>query len=290
MQGKYQTKGQQSRSHTYLKQPQSPTHSPTYSPNNSFNHQFATKPTGSHFAITMDKKSSTSSPTSYNMTGINPNSVRKGFIRKVLVILMIQLAISTLAIGTTFIDQSGARDFITKNKWLIWVSLITSILIMGFLICKRDVSKKVPLNYILLLTYTCCMSYLLASIAAVTKSEVVLFALGFTVGVVFLVSLYACFAKTDLSRKGYIVSGLLSVAIMLLIFGLCFRSRILNILYSGIVGVAFTILLAINIQRLTGKYETRYSLDEYIIAALDLYIDIVQIFLVVLSVRKNGSE
>lgn len=79
---------------------------------------------------------------------------------------------------------------------------------------------------------------------------------------------------------------LMSMLLMLLIFGLIFRSHIVNVVISTVIGLIFGFLLAIDVQRLSGQYAVKYSLDDYIIAALDLYIDIVQIFLAVLGVSR----
>lgn len=245
-------------------------------------------PKKTHISIPINSRNSSYSADSpYTSSAMSEYNLRNGFIKKVLCILMMQLAISTVAIGVTFIDKSAIRTFMVQNKWLMWVALGVSLASMIVLVCKRDAFRKVPMNYILLFVYTVSMSYLLAAIAATTESDVVLFALGFTVLIVLAVTLYACFTKTDVTKARSIISGLIMTAFLVLIFALCFRSRFLSVIYSGLVGVIFTIILAYDIQKLIGKYEQQYSLDEYIMASLDLYIDIVQIFLAVLSVRRN---
>jgi len=241
-----------------------------------------------HTSIPINSRNSSYSADSpYASSAMSEYNLRNGFIKKVLCILMMQLAISTVAIGVTFIDKSAIRTFMVENKWLMWVALVVSLASMIVLVCKRDAFRKVPMNYILLFVYTVSMSYLLAAIAATTESDVVLFALGFTVLIVLAVTLYACFTKTDVTKARSIISGLIMTALLVLIFALCFRSRFLSVIYSGLVGVIFTIILAYDIQKLIGKYEQQYSLDEYIMASLDLYIDIIQIFLAILSVRRS---
>lgn len=235
-------------------------------------------------------RKSTKTPTVPNLTTITKETLRKGFIRKVLFILMIQLAIATLFIGLTFAKEIGLKDFMLDNPKLIWIALAISFATIIVLACYRNILKKIPFNYILLFVFTCSFSYFLGAIAAATDSKIVLFAGGFTVGITLAISAYACLTKTDLTRKGYVLSGLATVILMMVILSIVFRSNFLNVVYSGLIGAFFLLLLAYNIQRLVGRYENQYSLDDYIVAALDLYIEIAQIFLVIVGLSKSSRN
>ena len=221
---------------------------------------------------------------------INPASLRKGFIRKVLTILSLQLLFTTIAIILTFIDKTGAREFMQKHRYGLWIALGISFFIMIVLACFRNLFRKVPLNYMLLILFTCSISYMMASIAAVTKSTTVIFAGGFTLFIVFCVACYAWRAKTDLTKKPVLITVLIAALFLLLIFGPIFRSRIANVAIGCAIAFVFGILLAVDLQRLSGKYSQKYSLDDYVIAALDLYIDIVQMFLAILGVSSNVNN
>jgi len=213
-------------------------------------------------------------------------SLRRNFIRKVLGILIVQLIITTVAIAVTFIDQENTRQWMRDHQYGLWIALGISLVVILVLACSRNAFRKVPLNYILLFIYTLSTAYLLASIAAASKSTSVLFASGFTLFAIFVIGTYAWKAKKDLTKKMSFVLALFSVLFMILIFGLIFRSRILNVIIGAGFGLVFSFLFAIDVQRLSGRYQQKYSLDEYVIASLDLYIDIVQIFLSVLGISN----
>ena len=217
-------------------------------------------------------------------------SLRRNFIKKVLGILIIQLIITTISIGVTFIDQENTRQFMRNHQYGLWIALGVSLCVIILLACYRNAFRKVPLNYILLFIYTLSTAYLLASIAAASKSTSVLFASGFTLFAVFVIATYAWKAKKDLTKKMSFVMALFSVLLMGLIFGLIFRSNILNVIIGAGFGLVFSFLFAIDVQRLSGRYEQKYSLDDYIIASLDLYIDIVQIFLSVLGISNFANN
>jgi FtsH-binding integral membrane protein len=218
--------------------------------------------------------------------GLNPDTLRRGFIKKVLVILMIQLVITTIMVAFTFSDSIGWRTFLRNHQYGMYIALAVSIIVILLLAFWRQAFRRVPLNYLLLTLYTLSTAYFLSGIAAVSKSTIVVFSGGFTLFAVFTISIYAWKAKNDLTKKMFFVVVLSSMLLMLLIFGLIFQSHIANVVISTIIGLIFGFSFAVNVQRLSGKYAAKFSLDDYIIAALDLYIDIVQIFLAVLGVSR----
>ena len=56
----------------------------------------------------------------------------------------------------------GLANWMYDNLWLELVASIVSILVMITLICGRHLARKVPINYILLLTFTVCQAYALS--------------------------------------------------------------------------------------------------------------------------------
>lgn len=120
-----------------------------------------------------------------------------------------------------------------------------------------------------------------------TESNIVLYSGAATALVVMGISFYACTAKTDITRRGMGISTLMTTVVFLLIISLVFQARILQILFSAAVAIVFGLHLTFNIQKLTGKYEGQYSLDDYIIASLDMYVDIVQIFLAMMEIFRR---
>ena len=73
--------------------------------------------------------------------------------------------------------------------------------------------------------------------------------------------------------------GYAPMAVILLILCLLsFRDKITETLVSLIIVAVFGVFLVFDIQRLKGKFFISYKIDDYIIAALDIYIDVVLIF------------
>lgn len=130
----------------------------------------------------------------------------------------------------------------------------------------------------LLFSYTFSESYLVSYLCGVTDPFIVLLAGGLITFIVLALSLYACFSKTDVTMKTSLLIYFPLAVIVILIVAGSYSSYISKVIVSlAIIGL-FSLYLVFDLQRLTGKKSLTYSIDDYIIAALDIYIDIVILF------------
>jgi len=213
-------------------------------------------------------------------------NLRLGFIRKVYGILSIQLLITTFLCSLTFID--AVKVFFQTNVWLFWTCLILSIVVIIPLICFKSVSTKVPTNYIMLLIWTFCEAYMVATCCSFYEPKIVLAAAALTCAVTLGLTYYACTTKTDFTVCG----GFLFVAgILLLFLGLLsIFLPFLHTLYCVLGVLLYSVYLLFDTQLIMGKYENGYEIDDYIIAAIMIYIDIIQIFLYLLELFGNRNN
>jgi len=220
----------------------------------------------------------------YNLLGDGVNvddMMRLGFIRKVYGILSFQLTITVAFAGLTFFDP--VRDFLLNNIWLFWTCLGLSLFTIIPIICCRDVSRRVPINYILLTVWTVCESVMVATCCSVYDKEVVITAGVLTAAVTIALTIYACTTKTDFTFLG----GMLFVGICLLLFFGIFSfafGRVLHTFYCVLGVFVYSIYLIYDTQLVMGKFGNEYQIDDYIIAAIMIYIDIIQIFLYLLQI------
>ncbi|CAF99377.1 unnamed protein product, partial [Tetraodon nigroviridis] len=88
--------------------------------------------------------------------------------------------------------------------------------------------------------------------------------------------------------------GVLFVCLIILflfsILCIFFRNKILHIVYSSMGALLFTCFLAVDTQLLLGNKNLSLSPEEYIFAALNLYTDIIQIFIYILSIVGRSRE
>ena len=86
---------------------------------------------------------------------------RIGFVKKVYLILFTQLAI-TAGFAAIAINSLTMASWMYDNWWLELVLVIVAIIIEIALICNRTLARAVPANYIALLLFTLCESYMVA--------------------------------------------------------------------------------------------------------------------------------
>lgn len=175
----------------------------------------------------------------------------------------------------------------TENWGLMVAAFVVLIFTEITLICCRKVSRKVPINYILLLIFTLCESYVVANICAYYMASqpgvVTMAGLG-TFVISLACMLYAFFAKTDFTIMGGII-WLLSFTLLLIIM---FQWVFLygnTFVYNMIIGLCIFLMgifLIYDTQLIVGKGKHKLSLDDYVIGALIIYSDIITIFLYLL--------
>jgi len=219
--------------------------------------------------------------------------IRLGFIRKVFGILTIQLAISSLFIILGFNDTM--KIFFLTNLLIFYLSIFLSISLALILICFPKLVRRVPINYVILGIWTLCEAYLIGVISSLYDTYSILFAASLTVVVTLSLTVYAYNTKRDITYYGGFLYVTLSIitffGLFFILFG--FNNKFMNFLhfFSLILGVIlYSFYLIYDIQLLVGKYGLNYSIDDYVIAAMMIYIDILQIFINLLELigtRRN---
>ena len=113
---------------------------------------------------------------------------RLGFIRKVYGIFFVQLLITVLFIILSM-NSKDFRKFQIYNTWLLYVSLVITLIVTIALTCFFQIARQVPLNYFLLFTFTFCEAYLVSYICILYDAKIVIMAAVMTAGVGFSLTL-----------------------------------------------------------------------------------------------------
>lgn len=157
------------------------------------------------------------------------------------------------------------------------------------LFCYKSLSRKVPVNYILLFIFTVAESFTVAYICILSYPMNVLIALILTAIVVVALTVYAFTSKTDFTMMGGIFFILGFVLLGALILGFWIRNEIYSIVVSSFCVILFGLYLIYDTQLIVGNKQHALSYDDYILGAMSLYIDIITIFLHILSILQNSS-
>ncbi|XP_051562261.1 protein lifeguard 3-like [Myxocyprinus asiaticus] len=223
----------------------------------------------------------------FSTAGWDSTSVRHSFIRKVYLILAAQLLV-TVGIVAIFTFVEPVALFVKKNPAIYWTSYAVYFVTHIVLVCCQGPRRRFPWNMILLLIFTLAMSYMTGTIASYHSTKAVFLALGITVIVCIAVTVFCFQTKVDFTKW----TGFFSVlGIVVFVTGIITAIVLsfkyvpwLHMLYAAIGAIAFTLFLAYHTQLLIGKGKHSIGPEEYVFAALSLYIDIVQIFILLLQI------
>jgi protein lifeguard len=201
-------------------------------------------------------------------------AVRNGFVRKVFAIVGLMLAITT---GVTFalLSSPEARLTLMKNQWISWVFFGVAIALMLVMACVPGITRKHPLNLFLLFAFTCAMSGVVAVASSAYGTNAAGIAFCVTAAAVVGLTLFAMQTKYDITHWGSVLFVLLIVLIVLSLIGIFVRSPIYVLVISGIAALLFSVYIVFDVQLIMGGKQGEFSVDDYVPAALSLYLDII---------------
>lgn len=184
-----------------------------------------------------------------------------------------------------FVYHEGTKHFAYRNGWLVWVALGVLFVTMICMACCEGVRRTFPTNFIFLGIFTVAQSFLLGVTASRYAPTEVLMAVGITAAVCLALTIFALQTKVDFTMMGGI---LLACMVVFMIFGIVaifFKGKIITLVYASIGALLFSVYLIYDTQLMMGG-DHKYSIspEEYIFAALNLYLDIVNIFIYILTI------
>ncbi|XP_075214547.1 protein lifeguard 4-like [Lycorma delicatula] len=203
-------------------------------------------------------------------------NIRLGFLRKVYSLLFIQL-LTTVLVGFTFMFNSKIRFYIHHNDWLLSLSLILSVVTLIALHFKR---KETPINLILLAAFTIVQAYSVGVIVTFFQTFVVLQALLLTLVVVGGLMAFTFQTKKDFSNLGTILFVSLCCLIVGGFINILFTSYVLETVISIGGAIVFSFFIVYDTQNIM----MRTSPEEYVLATIELYLDIINLFIYILRI------
>ncbi|XP_076294787.1 protein lifeguard 3 [Lasioglossum baleicum] len=211
--------------------------------------------------------------------------VRRSFVRKVFIILTLQL-IFTAAVISIFLFVDTARKFMILHWWIWIIAFLCFTVSYCAVSCSTRARRTPPLNYILLCKLTLALSYLAAFASVSYEIEIILLALGMTAAITFGIGLLATFTKFDLTmRSGLMMivgfASMLGIVVMIIVLMFTYI-RILHILISIIGMIMLSMYLYFDVQTIMGGRRLEIQPDEVVFATVQIYVDIVLLYQYVL--------
>lgn len=213
------------------------------------------------------------------------SNTRLNFIRKVLGILCAQLTLTAIGVAFSCTNQQVFIPFIINNIWLTILAAIFMLITLYALGCYKTVARSVPTNYILLFIFTLCETYLVMGVTTFYDPEVVMAAAILTAVTVGALAVYAVTTKEDFTYCG----GAVWAFFFIILTGtlLCIFMRptyTTRILLSCLIIFICCFYIIYDIQLITGEKAAAFSIDDYVFAAMVIYIDIIRLFIEILRV------
>lgn len=214
--------------------------------------------------------------------------VRLGFIRKVYALLSTQLLL-TVAVAAPL--QTVSKSWLVQNQWLLFLSVGMMVATLcAMTCCCRNWMKTFPQNYILLFTFTAFEGVCVGFISAQYTWQSVVLAAGITVVVFLGLTVYATMTTTDFTGFGAYLYGalitLITFGFVISILSLFTQVQWLIMLYDLAGVLLFVFYIIFDTQLILGEYgghKIQFSIDDYCFAALNLYLDIINLFLHILA-------
>ncbi|XP_013864230.1 glutamate receptor, ionotropic, N-methyl D-aspartate-associated protein 1b (glutamate binding) [Austrofundulus limnaeus] len=221
--------------------------------------------------------------------GLDNKSIRRAFIRKVYLVLTAQLLV-TFGFVAVFTFVGEIKGYVIRNLWTYLLAYGVFLVSVCVISCCGNVRRQHPWNLVALSILTLSMSYMVGVIASFHDTESVIMAVGITAVVCFTVIIFSMQTKYDFTSCYGVLFVCLIVLILFSILCIIFQSMVLQIVYAGLGALLFTVFLAVDTQLLLGNKELALSPEEYVFAALNLYTDIINIFLYILAIigRARG--
>jgi len=209
--------------------------------------------------------------------------IRSGFIRKVYGILTVQLLLTgVIAYPITQMDQA----WVIQNRPLCQACMIISlVLVLGVSCCCSEIARKVPYNYIFLLVVTVCEAVIVGFISAMYTAQSVIIAAFLTAFIFLGLTIYAMTTQTDFTGMGgYLAAaafGLLGIMIVAMFFPGVMMQKVIG----GLGAILFSFYIVYDTQLICGGKHKKHAfgVDDYVFAALNIYLDIINLFLYLLS-------
>lgn len=219
-------------------------------------------------------------------------AVRLGFLRKVYGILSVQLLVTVVVCGLFMVVPPLRTLAINGSGVIFFISMIGTFVTLMGMYSNMDVY---PRNLMLLGAFTVFESLLLAAVCVAYSEaglgQLIVEALAITLAVFSGITLYCFVSKRDFSfMYGFLYAallGLIGASLVNLVFSFwSSTNHVMDMLISWGGASLFSLFILAD----TSMIMHRLSPDDYIIAAITLYLDLVNLFLYILRILSEASR
>lgn len=228
------------------------------------------------------------------VTDFTTRDSRVGFIRKVYSIFSTQM-LTTILITAAIMNNSDLKYFLYTNFQLMGgISMIGSTIAALLLVSFKRIRQTAPLNFILLGIYTVLQSAMVGTVASLLNPRTVCLGTCHTLAAFLALTAWS-FNKNpahDLTAAGNALLTMSTCGVLGMVLGSFFNMPLLDNLMSILMAVLFSVYLAYDTQKIVGgkHHKHQYGQKEYILAALNIYQDVISLFLQILEILSKLED
>ena len=212
--------------------------------------------------------------------------LRKKFVRKTLFTFSLSL-FTTLGFCIGFKNLPNANNFIKSElgEALYILSVSTTFFTMFVCLCCEDLLRKSPSKYIIYSLFVLAVSYSLGITSLYIRGDILYISIIVTTGTTTSLILYSFIATTDFTEYYTYVVAIFMCLIFIGIVNIFFNNTIIQIIISGGGALVFACFIVFDMQMILGQkhIKYKYSIDDFILAAMSLYLDVINMFLYIIQ-------
>lgn len=208
--------------------------------------------------------------------------VRLAFLRKVYGILSVQLAMTTLVSGFIMLTPS-IQLFMVRNSWIMMINILANVVLTFPLIAKR---QEYPTNFYLMGAFTLCNSLSLGMIISQYDLLIVSQAFFLTAIIVIGLTMYTLQSTKDFQWMGGMLYSALMVSAVGGLLHIFFRNSAMETMLSVLGAFIFAGYIIYDTQLIM----KHLSAEEYVIGVLNLYMDIINLFVKILKILNQLKQ
>uniref|UniRef100_A0A9J7X4P3 Transmembrane BAX inhibitor motif containing 4 n=1 Tax=Cyprinus carpio carpio TaxID=630221 RepID=A0A9J7X4P3_CYPCA len=204
------------------------------------------------------------------------------FLRKVYTILSLQIIITT-AVSALFMLCNPIKNFVHESPLLVLISAIGSLILLLALAVYRH---QHPINLYLLFGFTLLESLSVATAVSFYEYTIVLQAFVLTSAVFLGLTAYTFQSKRDFSKLGASLFAGLWILIIASFMRLFFYNDTMELVFAGAGALLFCGFIIFDTHLLMHKL----SPEEHVLASINLYLDIVNLFIYILRILDSMKK
>lgn len=218
-----------------------------------------------------------------NQSLFNTKDIRSQFVSKVFSILFVQILVASVIIAWFTLHDETRHYMQQYGATYLYVAFGVAFVTLLILTCVQSTRRNFPTNFILLTVITISFALIAAITAARFQTITVLCAFGTTAFATLVLILLAKYSPFDITTCGcalcvLLLVHLISAILLTVILVPLGYAKTASIFIAAGGALLVSLYMVFDLQLIMGGRSLEISPEEYIMASLTLYIDIINLF------------